>query len=59
MCRSDWEHHPDPSPKAEGRPLGYRRWADLVDDDHTRLMPIITPAMRYRGGDLQWDPRRR
>lgn len=60
--RDDWEHHPKQDEDRE--PLGHRRWADLISwrrpvDDHTRLLPIITPAMRFRGGDLRWDPRRR
>lgn len=56
MQRTDWEHH---SGQDDREPLGYRRWVDLVDDERTRMLPIITPAMRWRGGDHRWDPRRR
>lgn len=60
-ARNGWEHHPDHD---EGStPLGYRRWADLIlprrPGEETIAIPVVTPAMRFRGGDLRWDPRRR
>lgn len=60
MCGSDWEHRSDHD--EDRKPLGYRRWADLITwrcPEETVAIPVITPAMRSRGGDLRWDPRRR
>lgn len=61
MRGNEWEHHPDHD---EGSTqLGYRRWADLIlprrPVEETVAIPVVTPAMQFRGGDLRWDPRRR
>lgn len=42
MRGTDWEHRSDPG--TDGRPLGYRRWADLIraGNAETAAFPVIT-----------------